>query len=636
MKYVLFLFAVLLQAATLPQLPQVYFTDTDYTAPVGKIITVHVGGDLQAALNAAVGGDEIVVDAGARFVGSNFTAPNHLGTGYVTVRTSVLLPEHVRASVTNPGAFAALSGNNGGVLMNIGSYWRFIGIEFTKEPGVINSSGAIVAIGTGTETQEFQLPHHVIIDRSWVHGLPQISIQRGVMVNGSYIAVMDSVINEIHTVGVDTQAIAGWNIKGPVKILNNDLEAAGENLMWGGSPPTVPSVPIPSDIEVRRNYLHKNPAWRGTGFAVKNLLELKNVQRLLVDSNILEYNWLANQTGVALVFQNADTIQARVQDVTLTNNIIRHSSNGLTLCSTEAVGGGCIAHPGQPEVMRILIQNTLFDDINGNTWGGGSGRGFAINNFATDITYNHNTILNYQGPGSAGNLMVLGGDPSTGIVFTNSIIGLGDYGIKGDGTNSGAPSISKFLPSSLITGNVLAGDEFGAMYPPGNLNPVNFQAVGFTNYNNGNGGDYSLLPTSPYKGTATDGKDPGVDWTVLMTAVKGVIDGSSTPTPIPPIPIPPSPSPVPNKPPTISILQPVNGAILKCGTILFTSKSSDPEEGDVSAKVIWSGAANSLGIATQVSFSCSGSGLGLKTVVATVVDSGGLSAVAKVQFTIVK
>jgi hypothetical protein len=43
------------------------------------------------------------------------------------------------------------------------------------------------------------------------------------------------------------------------------------------------------------------------------------------------------------------------------------------------------------------------------------------------------------------------------------------------------------------------------MFPP---SPNN---VGFVEYNNGNGGNYELQPTSPYKNAGTDGKDLGAD-----------------------------------------------------------------------------------------------------------------------------
>ena len=36
------------------------------------------------------------------------------------------------------------------------------------------------------------------------------------------------------------------------------------------------------------------------------------------------------------------------------------------------------------------------------------------------------------------------------------------------------------------------------------------------------GSDYHLAPTSPYKGTGLDGKDPGADIDLLNAAVAGV------------------------------------------------------------------------------------------------------------------
>ena len=59
---------------------------------------------------------------------------------------------------------------------------------------------------------------------------------------------------------------------------------------------------MPTDIEIRRNDMFKPLIWMkgqpgyvggvdGHPFIVKNLLELKNAQRVLVDGNILEYTW---------------------------------------------------------------------------------------------------------------------------------------------------------------------------------------------------------------------------------------------------------------------------------------------------------------------------------------------------------
>jgi hypothetical protein len=46
--------------------------------------------------------------------------------------------------------------------------------------------------------------------------------------------------------------------------------------------------------------------------------------------------------------------------------------------------------------------------------------------------------------------------------------------------------------------------------------------VFFTNYNSGNGGNYELLPSSPYKYKGTDGKDLGADIAGLNAALADV------------------------------------------------------------------------------------------------------------------
>src|SRR5688572_7314021 len=52
-----------------PDLPQV-FLDTTYPTQTGATINVAAGGDLQAAINAAMPGDTIRLEAGATFTGT--------------------------------------------------------------------------------------------------------------------------------------------------------------------------------------------------------------------------------------------------------------------------------------------------------------------------------------------------------------------------------------------------------------------------------------------------------------------------------------------------------------------------------------------------------------------------------------
>ena len=194
----------------------------------------------------------------------------------------VVGPSHTSALVTAPGAH----------------HYRFIGVEITQQPGAYVYN--LVLLGAG-ETSLAELPSYIILDRVYVHGHPTAGTVRGLAFNGQHLAVIDSTIAEIKDCGGDSQAIAGWNGAGPFKIANNYLEAAGENVMFGGADPAIPNL-VPADIEVRHNHFFKPLAWKpgdpsfqptpascqGIAWTVKYHLELKNARRVLLDGNLFE------------------------------------------------------------------------------------------------------------------------------------------------------------------------------------------------------------------------------------------------------------------------------------------------------------------------------------------------------------
>src|SRR5207237_6572483 len=123
------------------------------------------------------------------------------------------------------------------------------------------------------------IAHDLIVDRVYVHGDPVKGQKRGIALNSASTSVLNSTIVECKRVDQDSQAIAGWNGPGPFTIVNNRLEAAGENVMFGGADPSIPNL-VPSDIVFRQNFLTKPEAWRGSEWSVKNLFELKNERRV--------------------------------------------------------------------------------------------------------------------------------------------------------------------------------------------------------------------------------------------------------------------------------------------------------------------------------------------------------------------
>jgi hypothetical protein len=138
------------------------------------------------------------------------------------------------------------------------------------------------------------------------------------------------------------------------------------------------------------------------------------------------------------------------------------------------------------------------------------------------ITINHVT-----GFPDAGSGFLLTGNQSPnpnmyGFVLTNSIVTSGQSPVwsMGGGRTSCAfgdvpvTTLNQCFGKYTFEANALVAPP--AHYPPpswpkGAMFPPSPNNVGFVEYNNGNGGNYELQPTSPYKNAGTDGKDLGAD-----------------------------------------------------------------------------------------------------------------------------
>jgi len=339
------------------------------------------------------------------------------------------------------------------------------------------------------------VPHDLVVDRCYIHGDVTHGQKRGIALNSASTTIANSYIAEIKAVGQDSQAIGGWNGPGPYTIRNNYLEAAGENVLFGGSDPAIPNL-IPSDITVQGNTMSKPLAWRTQSWSVKNIFELKNAQRVVVDGNVFEYNWLAAQVRYAVVFtprnQGGTCPWCNVQQVQFTNNVVRHVSSGINILGTDNL---------QPSgtLNTITIRNNLFEDVSGSAYGG-SGRFLLIGAGAVNVTVDHNTVL------QDGTSALYGYSASMpGFVFTNNIVPDHSWAIMGDSTSPGNGTIAMYFPTGIFKNGILAGSS-PATYPLNNYYPTSYDSVGFVNLT---GGNYRLASRSPYHNAATDGTDVG-------------------------------------------------------------------------------------------------------------------------------
>ena len=495
-----------------PELPRVTL-DTRLQPATGRRITVPAGGDLQRALDDAHPGDIVELEAGAVFTGQ-FTLPKKSGSQWITIRSSAadaeLPPEGTRISPAYAAKLPKIVTDDAGSALRTAPgahHYRLLALEITAAPSVTRNYG-LVELGRGGREmrRRDEMPHDLILDRSYVHGHPRLALRRCIAANSAATAIIDSYISECHDRGFDSQAICGWNAAGPFKIVNNYLEGAGENVMFGGGDPGIRGL-VPSDIEIRRNHFFKPLSWKGV-WTVKNLFELKNAHRVLVEGNVFENNWVDGQNGFALVFKSAnqdgDAPWSETRDVTIRFNRIVSSASGVDIMAQ----GRNIDSPAN----HILLHDNLFERIGGAELGG-TGRLWQMSEDPFAITFDHNTGF------APRHLLMLDDRQKAHVVIRNNLVSRGEYGIFGSGKGEGTVGIEFYLPSAVITHNVIIGAP-ETSYPNGNFFPASIEEVGFQDFARG---DYQLADRSRYRRAGTDGRDIGADIGAVQRATAGVV-----------------------------------------------------------------------------------------------------------------
>ena len=549
---------------------------SDTPAP-GSIISVNAGDDLRAALKSAQCGDIIELQAGATFTGQfNVPAKNCDNNHWIWIRTSApdsALPAEGQRATPCYAGVASLEGRpqypcnnptnvmakvqiaqvgNGPFLLDAGAnFYRFIGLELTRPAGTPGITRLLSGMGTAD---------HIIVDRSWLHGNPQDETLDGVTLSGmTYAAVVDSYFNDFHCISstgscTDAHAISGGvgdSQDGPFKIQDNFLEAAGEDVLFGGGSSKSP----PADIEILGNHFWKPWQWmpgnqpflggpNGDPFIVKNHLELKNAVRVLIDGNLMENVWGGfTQTGYAILLGPKNQRKGRgrsicprceVTDVTIRYVQISHSGGGIMMAT--AVNGNGKKRAGQARAgTRWSIHDVVLDDISSSYVG--EGNVFQLSNSwqknpLNTVTVNHVTAF----PDATKTLMFIGNKINHarmyGLVFTNNLLVTGRYPIwntggRGSCAISGVPvtTIKRCFTTFTFANNgfIASPPAFPpSKWPANNMFPKTVDDVQFTNFNNGNGGNYQLLPGSPYKNKGSDGKDLGADIVTLEAELANV------------------------------------------------------------------------------------------------------------------
>ena len=323
--------------------------------------------------------------------------------------------------------------------------------------------------------------------------------------NGSNYALIDSYVSAIHAPGQDTQAFAAFDTPGPIKIANNYLGAAGENVMFGGAGKNF-NHGVPSDITITGNHLYKPLSWAKVGkggtispgnqWVVKNSFECKSCLRVLFDGNTIENVWVSGQTDFAVMLtvrssQSGDF--AVVKDLTITNNIIKNVVSGFNSpAKDDNCGASAYLNCKNAGLQsNWYIANNLITFYDPSLPGGSKNIGFLFSrgidrpNGGTigvlqDIAFQHNTMVSSSSTPCWTSIYFSAGDPqhmpnhvTNNVWILDNVLCRqpnGDHGLRGtEGLNmymGDPPPVDRRFKGNIM---LVPGNDMKYSFPPTNI-----------------------------------------------------------------------------------------------------------------------------------------------------------------------
>jgi hypothetical protein len=289
------------------------------------------------------------------------------------------------------------------------------------------------------------------------------------------------------------------------------------------------------NVTISNNYLYKPPQWE-TNFpqGCKLYIEIKALVTGLIEGNTFQGAGCGAITfELKAMAPNNGSPWATIKNVTVRNNLLLDNANAIY---TPLLDYEQTSTPGHD----ILITNNLWQKVRPTT-SGVRVSGFLQTQGGYNVTVTHNTVRN-----AWGSAVVYNGGPGKvvngqdfgprNIVFKDNIIDYGAYGFNYNNPNGyrGAWPPNGIVESTNVVINSAGRTDPSPTQPgelPNSYIVPNDGAVGFVNAASADGGGdyhgYALASTSPFKGRASDGTDPGVNFAALDAALRS---GGSPPS----------------------------------------------------------------------------------------------------------
>lgn len=513
---------------------------SDFSAPTNTY-TVTTAQQLLDAYNQCTGGEHIVIPAGTTILG-HIELPSKNFSDYVTIRSSGTMPG-VRDRITpNSSQIATLKGVSYNIptlkIKNGASKLRFIGLKFEPLEQNNYDQFSIIEVGEYYQTNYSTNPQKIIFQHSIINPPDTTQVRHGMMNDGYKVAVISSWFGNIFTrcfptsgCVTDSNAAYSLNGKGAHVYNNSYIEASSENILYGGDTVTVDGG-VPTNIEVRRCYFYKRPAWKPNPdplYNIKNLIEFKTGRRVYLAGNVFENHWIGADAGQPNAI-NINTIAefgspwSVNEDIVFENNKVFEIPSGVLVSSANGTG---VTDYTARKSQNIRFKNMLFDKFQPN-----AARRLFIANGVEEAIFDRVTQIDTNLTTSR--LMEFASPNNYGLQITNSIVGMGtdyqifsSYGLGRCALNwgTGGSATSPCTPN----GQWNVGNNIFVRYnndplinPPANNcdSAVGYNAVGFVNLANG---DYRLSGSGAcYQGQTNIGADiPVLDQSTACT-VSGI------------------------------------------------------------------------------------------------------------------
>lgn len=440
----------------------------------GRVIRVTRSGLVQTAIDSALPGDVILLEAGATFREA-IVLRRKTGTDWITIRTEGQpTTPGIRVALDDTLRFARIASASGSPTVSTeagASGYRLVNLHLAVDPSR-TMQNTLVTIGDGGSAQNTldKVPRRIVIDRSIVRGRPDLTLRRCIALHSAESAIANSLILECHEKGADSQGIAGWNGPGPYLIENNQIEGAGQNILFGGAHPAIAQL-HPADMVIRFNHIRKPGHWHVSGrWSIKNNIQFKHAQRVLIYHNLIDGNWVDAQTGGAIAFSSTNqgggpTTWAETRDISFFENVVRNAGRGMIV---SALGSGVDGNAVRGT--RFLLAGNVLYRLGDLSPYGGRGDPLAVMSGVAHVMIVENT---FDGGYNTFAIPDDGNPPRlTGFTFDRNVASFNSYGVSGAGLGINTLQVrySTFSFTSNCFYRVLARERAPASaYPAPNV-----------------------------------------------------------------------------------------------------------------------------------------------------------------------